>query len=634
VKRPIHIWMAFAACLALALGALGWISWTTLEFERETEETRRQAALEENVRLALWRMDSILAPLIATESARPYFNYAPFYAAERAYTRMYAEMGPGEVMIPSPLLTKGSPFIKLHFQYDLDSQGRLTSPQAPGGEMGDLAESAGYATREQINQANALLEEFERNVGRREMLASLSEPAPTPLPPTVYWDSMPDLVQTQADNPRESEIAQGNMNTGEANQRLSNYDFQVANGPQQQAVQAREAPLNQSRANLYENDARILVNGRLIVGNNFFQAFEQAPDIRDTILKPIWIDGALILARKIAVNGREYLQGIWLDWPVIREQFLSDIKDLLPGADLAPRLANEQPSPDRSLASLPLRLIPGEAPPNPSPSRFSLRASLGLAWMCLALAAAAVGALLWGAVALSERRAAFVSSVTHELRTPLTSLRMYAEMLSEGMATDESKRRRYLATINAEANRLGHLVENVLAYARIERKRHASRVETLPLSELLARISPRLEERAAQAGMELATIESGSDSIVRADPGAVDQILFNLVDNACKYAVSAEDKRIHLETVCENGAALIIARDHGPGISPRQADRLFRPFSKSARDAADSAPGVGLGLALSRRLARAMGGDLRCDPNGKGARFLLSLPMDKNAAQV
>ena len=69
-------------------------------------------------------------------------------------------------------------------------------------------------------------------------------------------------------------------------------------------------------------------------------------------------------------------------------------------------------------------------------------------------------------------------------------------------------------------------------------------------------------------------------------------------------------------------------RDHGPGLPPRAIRRLFRPFSKSAHDAAHSAPGVGLGLALSRRLARALGGDLRLDENGPhGACFVLTLPL-------
>jgi signal transduction histidine kinase len=116
------------------------------------------------------------------------------------------------------------------------------------------------------------------------------------------------------------------------------------------------------------------------------------------------------------------------------------------------------------------------------------------------------------------------------------------------------------------------------------------------------------------------------EAAVRADASVVEQILFNLVDNACKYAVLATDKRIHLVAGQDAGRTFLKVCDHGPGISPVEAGRLFRPFSKSAADAAVSAPGVGLGLALSRRLAREMGGDLVYESRGEaGACFVLNL---------
>lgn len=110
-----------------------------------------------------------------------------------------------------------------------------------------------------------------------------------------------------------------------------------------------------------------------------------------------------------------------------------------------------------------------------------------------------------------------------------------------------------------------------------------------------------------------------------ADPGAVEQILFNLVDNACKYGVGGTRR---IEINCElDGKARISVRDFGPGISRTEAARLFQPFRKSAQQAANSAPGVGLGLALSRRLARAMGGELALDAHVRdGCRFTLTLP--------
>jgi signal transduction histidine kinase len=174
-------------------------------------------------------------------------------------------------------------------------------------------------------------------------------------------------------------------------------------------------------------------------------------------------------------------------------------------------------------------------------------------------------------------------------------------------------------------------VENVLAYSRIERGRADGRIQTIPLPELIDCVKERLAERAKQAGMELA-IETPVDAAaisVKADASAVEQILFNLVDNAGKYASSASDKRIHLSAQANGSAAIIRLADHGPGFSRAESKKLFRPFSKSAREAANSAPGVGLGLALSRRLARQMKGDLKLEESNGGASFLLTLPMAK-----
>src|SRR5262249_34662046 len=144
-----------------------------------------------------------------------------------------------------------------------------------------------------------------------------------------------------------------------------------------------------------------------------------------------------------------------------------------------------------------------------------------------------------------------------------------------------------------------------------ERGRAAGRVEDLTLGEVMSRLAPSLHAQANQAGMEL-VIEGVDPAIrLRTDASVVGQILANLVDNAGKYADSSEDRRIHIVSSVEDAHLVLTVSDHGPGLSRRAARRPFRPFSKSAHDAAQTAPGVGLGLALSRRLARALGGDLR-----------------------
>jgi signal transduction histidine kinase len=284
--------------------------------------------------------------------------------------------------------------------------------------------------------------------------------------------------------------------------------------------------------------------------------------------------------------------------------------------------------PAHMLASLPVRLELGALANAAIEGMSPVRMSLVGAWAAMVLAALAVAALLQGVLSLSERRGAFVSAVTHELRTPLTTFRMYAEMLADNMVPNATSRRHYLETLRVEADRLTHLVENVLLYARLERGRPGGRVAPVAVSRILEQATGRLTDRARQAHLEIVVeaSEAVRESRVLADPAAVEQILFNLVDNACKYAAGATDRTLHLEARRNAHHVELLLRDHGPGIAAEQRRVLFQPFRKSAHDAARSAPGVGLGLALCRRLARDMGGELSYapDPSG-GACFTLRL---------
>jgi signal transduction histidine kinase len=346
-------------------------------------------------------------------------------------------------------------------------------------------------------------------------------------------------------------------------------------------------------------------------------------------LQAVWIGSTLVLARRVRVEEGTFLQGCWLDWDVIRRDLLETAADLVPQATFEPVIGPSEMAPTRMLASLPVRLVPRQALDEPESVWSPARLSLGIAWSALAISALAVGFVLHGALALSERRGTFVSAVTHELRTPLTTFRLYTEMLDEGMVEGVDSQRSYLRTLRAEADRLGHLVENVLSFARLEHGRAAENREVIEPGDLLDRLVPRLKLRAQQNGMELVVgpwnFERGR---VRVDVSIVDQILSNLVDNAIKYAGNADDRRVHLDVEPAGRSLALILSDHGPGLDPKVIRRLFRPFSKSAADAAHSAPGVGLGLALSRRLARAQGGDLQLLKNGPiGASFALILPL-------
>jgi signal transduction histidine kinase len=230
----------------------------------------------------------------------------------------------------------------------------------------------------------------------------------------------------------------------------------------------------------------------------------------------------------------------------------------------------------------------------------------------------------------SERRGAFVSAVTHELRTPLTTFRLYSEMLADDMVPEPEQRKEYLTTLCDESTRLMHLVENVLSYSRIERGRTAARLETINVGDLLHRIEPRLRQRADMCDLALRVEIAPAAIAARAqvDALAVEQILFNLTDNACKYAApDSAPRELHLRLEAEGKHLRLLFRDFGPGLSKQALKKLFQPFAKSATEAAHSAPGVGLGLALSRRLAKELGGRLEHERSaGRGACFCLTLP--------
>jgi signal transduction histidine kinase len=534
MNRTRPIWIAFAAAVAVVLASMGWVTAAVLRLDR-------RAQLEENARLALWRMDSAIAPLIAEEQARP----ARGFISEDGATPAIAF-----------LLGREIPFISRRFESD--AEGTVTDPlgKNPGGGPG-------------INSLRPVLP--------RELIVAT-------LPP----DRDPPRLRGIGPDP-----------------------------PQQVALAEPTQQQQQLARNSQEYQARVQSNVQQMANRSGYTA-QAAPPESDYqgVLRPVWHDGFLYLIRRTGSRGaNSRIQGCLIEWPTVRKQLLDSCADLLPVADLQPVQAGTTDPEARLLASLPVRLIPGDLPPATGFAASPMRLSLTIAWACVLAATAAVGALLAGVSSLSNRRGAFVSAVTHELRTPLTTLRMYTEMLADGMVAEESQRRGYLQTLRAEADRLGHLVENVLAYSRLERNRAGYEVSEMTVVEATDRTIERLAERARQAGMTLrADVPPDVTAIrVRANALALEQILFNLVDNACKYAAGAADRTIAITASADDRSVCLRVRDHGPGIPAAGARQVFRPFGKSAQDAANSAPGLGLGLALSRRLARSMGGELRAD---------------------
>jgi signal transduction histidine kinase len=634
----------------VVLAALGWVTLLAIERDRAEAHARRQAALEENVRLALWRMDSAMAPLVAAENARPPESYMPSGPApSRPEPRQRQEGAaafdaPATQATPHPADAAAIPF----------SQALLPPPvpaQRQGGPTGQpipLRVVCYFQLQDGIvslasQDAYLPLERREKPAAPPDSTSSALQPAQKPTPePAALAEREQAWFQDLLARPENWE----NLPRGSYPPPDAANESGIALGQQETLTQADAQQLDQTQRGAKEYVSRAKLLTQNLAPMSAFDSEKPDAAVAAGPLEPMWIEGQLVLARWVRLPRGEAVQGCWLDWAAVRDDLLALVRDLLPQADLVPARSADAATRDapgalppqeqsRLMATLPVRLIPGPLPVVPAACMTPLAVSLILAWAAALVAAIAVAFLLAGVVSLSERRAAFVGAVTHELRTPLTTFRMYAEMLAEGMVSDKDRQRRYLETLLGEAERLSHLVENVLAYARLERGRHAA-CRRVGVGALLSQVVPRLQLRAAAAGrvLHVEVHESAQEMAVLADACAVEQILFNLVDNACKYGVDATDNRIHLEARREGASLHVRVRDHGPGFCCSSSRRLFKPFSKSAHDAARTAPGVGLGLALCRRLARGMRGDLYTEQQPSGACVVLRLRMADAAAQA
>ena len=356
-------------------------------------------------------------------------------------------------------------------------------------------------------------------------------------------------------------------------------------------------------------------------------------------LVPLWLPTPgppereldFVFIRRVETAAGEVFQGFLGRWQPLREALLAEVTDLLPGAHLAalPEGASSL-APEEELALLAtLPAVLRVASPAPWPHLWwtPTRSKLAAIWLAAGIALTAVGLTLRASIDFGRRRQRFAAAMTHELRTPLTTFRMYTEMLADGTISDPRQRQEYLDTLQDEASRLSGLVENVLSHAGLEEKPSGGQRERVSTAALLERVAVPLHRLARAAGLEL-EVDGASmdDRLVEADVELIARMLFNLVDNACKYAGSSVGA-IRLVAVAAGDGLVLRVRDQGPGIPAADVGRVFNPFSRGTQVSGDQ-PGSGLGLALTRDLARSMGGDLTLEqPVDGGACFTLRLPI-------
>lgn len=225
-------------------------------------------------------------------------------------------------------------------------------------------------------------------------------------------------------------------------------------------------------------------------------------------------------------------------------------------------------------------------------------------------------------LALAAQRVSFVNRVSHELRSPLTNILLNLDLAGEAAAESAPEAKHRLGFVREEANRLGRLIDNVLTFSRKERgrMRRASRpcVPASVIQAVLEQFAPSFARR------KIAVCCTGdASSLCLLDSDALAQILANLLSNVEKYVPGGS---VEIEAQTANGIFKMTVSDDGPGIPPREASRIFKPFERLNSGVDEGASGTGLGLAIARDLAEAAGGSLDLIPTPRGARFELRAP--------
>ena len=358
-------------------------------------------------------------------------------------------------------------------------------------------------------------------------------------------------------------------------------------------------------------------------------------DVRISPLRGLRVDGEhLVLHRSVRVGGMTWRQGLVLRVADLIEQLQGQVLDeeLAGFVDLR--------------WGVPSSHGPAE-PPSPGSFRFghqfaapftALAATATLSklpqegrdpqsWvLLLSLLLGVVGLVGFGAlhrmvsvvVQFAERRNNFVAAVSHELKTPLTAIRMYGEILREGMVPSEEKRQEYYVTITAESERLSRLIDNVLELSRLEKGTRSVHPTLGAIGPVLEDVARTLRPHARNMGFELELdVEPGLPS-ASFDRDALQQVLINLVDNALKFAQGSDQKVVTLTCERVGDELMLRVRDRGPGVPAVQVARVFQPFFRGERELTRRTKGTGIGLALVQGLVQQMGGRVKARNHPQG----------------
>jgi len=226
---------------------------------------------------------------------------------------------------------------------------------------------------------------------------------------------------------------------------------------------------------------------------------------------------------------------------------------------------------------------------------------------------------------LENTRREFVANVSHELRTPLSLIKGFVETLLEGARNDPDLAARFLRTIEKHANRLTFLIEDLLTISRLESGRTVLSLQTVELREAVDRVFEDLQTRTTDKRARLLN-EVPPKLSAQADAERLQQVLYNLVENAIKYGPNECEVTVGAKALPDSKVEVWV-RDNGPGIPAEAHERVFERFFRVDRARSRETGGTGLGLAIVKHIVQAHGGEVWLKSEvGAGSTFSFTLP--------
>jgi len=227
----------------------------------------------------------------------------------------------------------------------------------------------------------------------------------------------------------------------------------------------------------------------------------------------------------------------------------------------------------------------------------------------------------------------FLAVMSHELRTPLTAIMGYEELLSDGITGPVTElQRQQLGRINASARHLLGLIDEILTFARVDVGRERIRWESMSVNHTLADAAALVEPMAAAKSIDFIVELLDEDQAIQTDGTKLRQMLVNLLSNGIKFTETGE---VRVSCAVNNSILEVRIADTGVGISADNFEEVFEPFWQAEQSATRKTGGTGLGLSVTRKLARLLGGDVTVSSRvAAGTTFLLTLPMKAPAGET